>query len=241
MATSLSKEEAYLRLKRVFKGELAKVRKGKAIRNAIEKHAGHPEVRELLWEWPFDEVCDRAKELLKDKVFASEDKAQAYFSLMPVKPSVRNLSPMEATHKMNFFNTMMALANERVEIYVSLKDIFKGERAEIQQAKEINDLIKKHKKDPKVRKLLEKYTMERICSSVMVLTIDGFFIREEIAKLWYPQLLSTASTTRTTDTKATPAVAKPSSSAPTDTNGGLNEAPSKNTGKHSTELCLSQD
>src|SRR4051812_21134924 len=71
----------YLALKNVFKGPDAGLRIAKKIRKLIQKHLddGDAEVRALVAEHNIDNVCNTAKALLQDEIFASTLKAKIRF------------------------------------------------------------------------------------------------------------------------------------------------------------------
>ncbi len=79
----------YLALKNVFKGPDVQLRIAKKIRKLIQKHLddGDAEVRALVDEHNIDNVCNTAKALLQDKIFASTLKAKIRF------PEVFEVSP----------------------------------------------------------------------------------------------------------------------------------------------------
>jgi hypothetical protein len=85
----------YLALKNVFKGPEAQLRLAKKIRKLIQKHLdnGDTEVRALVAEHNIDNVCNTAKALLQDEVFASTLKAKIRF------PEVFEVSPAQSAER----------------------------------------------------------------------------------------------------------------------------------------------
>ena len=84
----------YLALKHVFKGNGTKPqRKPKKIRKQIEDHINDTELRALIEEHNIDNVCDTAKNLLDQEIFASTLKAKIRF------PEVFEVSPAQSAER----------------------------------------------------------------------------------------------------------------------------------------------
>ena len=85
----------YLALKNVFKGPDAQLRIAKKIRKLIQKHLDNEdaEVRALVAEHNIDNVCNTAKALLQNEVFASTLKAKIRF------PEVFEVSPAQSADR----------------------------------------------------------------------------------------------------------------------------------------------
>lgn len=87
----------YLALKNVFKGPDAQLRIAKKIRKLIQRHLddddGDAEVRALVAEHNIDNVCNTAKALLQDEIFASTLKAKIRF------PEVFEVSPAQSAER----------------------------------------------------------------------------------------------------------------------------------------------
>ncbi|KAG9228717.1 hypothetical protein BJ875DRAFT_489597 [Amylocarpus encephaloides] len=85
----------YLALKNVFKGPDAQLRIAKKIRKLIQKHLdeGDAEVRALITEHNIDNVCNTAKTLLQDEIFASTLRAKIRF------PEVFEVSPAQSAER----------------------------------------------------------------------------------------------------------------------------------------------
>jgi hypothetical protein len=85
----------YLALKNVFKGPDAQLRIAKKIRKLIQKHLddGDAEVSALVAEHNIDNVCNTAKALLQDEIFASTLKAKIRF------PEVFEVSPAQSAER----------------------------------------------------------------------------------------------------------------------------------------------
>lgn len=85
----------YLALKNVFKGPDAQLRIAKKIRKLIQKYLdnGDAEVRALVAEHNIDNVCNTAKALLQDEIFASTLRAKIRF------PEVFEVSPAQTAER----------------------------------------------------------------------------------------------------------------------------------------------
>lgn len=83
----------FLALKNVFKGQNAEVRQPKAIRKLIKEHQKLDTVAGLVREHNFDVVCNSARILLCDDIFASTLKAKIRF------PELFDLSPTQSAEK----------------------------------------------------------------------------------------------------------------------------------------------
>lgn len=83
----------YLALKNVFKGPDAQVRKAKKIRDLVLKRQHMLDVHELIKEHNIDNVCQVAKVLLEEGIFASTLKAKIRF------PEVFEVSPAQSAER----------------------------------------------------------------------------------------------------------------------------------------------
>ncbi|KAH7393723.1 hypothetical protein BKA64DRAFT_626071 [Cadophora sp. MPI-SDFR-AT-0126] len=84
----------YLALKNVFKGPDAELRASGKIRKRIQKHLDKDvEVRALVAEHNLDNVCNTAKALLQDDIFASTLRAKIRF------PEVFDVSPAQSAER----------------------------------------------------------------------------------------------------------------------------------------------
>jgi len=69
----------YLALKNIFKGNEAQVRKAKKVRELMSKRQHNNDVKNLIRQHNFDNVCNVAKALLEKQVFESTSKAKIRF------------------------------------------------------------------------------------------------------------------------------------------------------------------
>lgn len=83
----------YLALKNIFKGADAQVRKAKKIRDLVLKRQHMLDVHELIKAHNFDNVCQVAKVLLEEEIFASTLKAKIRF------PEVFEISPAQSAER----------------------------------------------------------------------------------------------------------------------------------------------
>lgn len=83
----------YLALKHVFKGANAEVQMSKAINKLIKQHQKQEDVADLFQQHDFDVICNVARTLLADDIFASTIKAKARF------PELFNLSPTQSAER----------------------------------------------------------------------------------------------------------------------------------------------
>lgn len=83
----------FLILKNVFKGQNAEVRQPRAIHKLIKEHQKLDAVADLVREHNFDIVCNAARVLLCDDIFASTLKAKIRF------PELFDLSPTQSAEK----------------------------------------------------------------------------------------------------------------------------------------------
>ena len=85
----------YLAFKNVFKGPDAQLRTAKKIQKLIQKHLdnGDGEVCALVAEHNIDNVCNTAKALLQNEIFASTRKAKIRF------PEVFEVSPAQSAER----------------------------------------------------------------------------------------------------------------------------------------------
>src|SRR4051794_17912757 len=97
MAKNSSADErlVYLALKNVFQGPDAELRASGKIRKRIQKHldSNDAEVRALVAEHNIDNVCNTAKALLQDEIFASTLRAKMRF------PEVFDVSPAQSADR----------------------------------------------------------------------------------------------------------------------------------------------
>lgn len=85
----------YLALKNIFKGPEAELRTSKKIRKRIQKQVDskNAEVQALVAEHSIDDVCNTAKALLQDDIFASTQRAKVRF------PEVFDVSPAQSAER----------------------------------------------------------------------------------------------------------------------------------------------
>lgn len=83
----------FLALKNVFKGQDAEVRQSEAIRKLIKQYQEQEYVADLVREHNIDVVCNYARTLLCDGIFASTLKAKIRF------PELFDLSPTQSAEK----------------------------------------------------------------------------------------------------------------------------------------------
>lgn len=90
----------YLALKNVFKGQDADIRQNKAVRKLVRRHKGQEDVASLVQGHGLDVVCNTARTLLLDEIFASTLKAKIrfpeLFDLSPTQSAEREASEAEA-------------------------------------------------------------------------------------------------------------------------------------------------
>lgn len=100
----------YLALKNVFKGPNAAVRQNKVIRKLVKEHKEQEDVADLVREHNFEVICNSARTLLCDEIFASTLKAKIrfpeLFDLSPTQSAEREVSEAEAAK-----NEANAIAN----------------------------------------------------------------------------------------------------------------------------------
>jgi hypothetical protein len=93
----------YLALKNIFKGQNVEVRQIKVIRRLVNEHRTREDVAQLIREHEFEVICNSARNLLCDKVFASTLKAQVrfpeLFDLSPTKSAEKETSEAEAARQ----------------------------------------------------------------------------------------------------------------------------------------------
>ena len=91
----------YLALKNLFKGKNAEVRNNKAIRRIIKQYEKQESVADLVREHDVEVICNSARSLLCDEIFASTLKAKIrfpeLFELSNAKSAERHVSEPEAT------------------------------------------------------------------------------------------------------------------------------------------------
>ena len=75
----INEKTVYLALRDIFKDQDAEVRQIRAIRRLITIHQGRENVAELVNICGMDVLCDTARALLRDGVFASASKASQRF------------------------------------------------------------------------------------------------------------------------------------------------------------------
>lgn len=83
----------YLALKPVFKGQDAEMRKDKAVRKLIKKHETQKDVADLVREHKFEVICNTARTLLCEGIFASTLKAKIRF------PELFDISPNQSAER----------------------------------------------------------------------------------------------------------------------------------------------
>ena len=83
----------YLALKNLFKGQNADIRQQKAVRKVVNSSLDHEDVAGLVREHNLDVVCNSARTLLSENVFASTLKAKMRF------PELFDLSPSHGAEK----------------------------------------------------------------------------------------------------------------------------------------------
>ena len=94
MAGNLPDERlVYLALKNHFKGADVQVRKLKKIREVIQKHQRHVDLRDLIREHSIDHISHIAKVLLEQQIFESTLKAKIRF------PEVFEVSPAQSAER----------------------------------------------------------------------------------------------------------------------------------------------
>lgn len=90
----------YLALKNVFEGQNAKVRQNKAIQKLIKKNKKQGDVADLIREHNFDVICNSARTLLSDEIFADTLEAKIrfpeLFDLLPTQRAEKEASDAEA-------------------------------------------------------------------------------------------------------------------------------------------------
>ncbi|RMZ79333.1 hypothetical protein DV737_g3420, partial [Chaetothyriales sp. CBS 132003] len=90
----------YLALKNSFKGADAQIRRGKKVREVVQKAQHNIDVRDLIQEHNLDNVCNVAKALLEQEIFKSTLKAKIrfpeVFEISPAQSAERSASEAEA-------------------------------------------------------------------------------------------------------------------------------------------------
>lgn len=89
----LDERLVYLALKNVFKGLDAQLRRPQKIRKQIQKHRTKSEVYALITEHSMENVCNAAKTLLENGIFASTLRAEIRF------PGVFDISPAQSAER----------------------------------------------------------------------------------------------------------------------------------------------
>lgn len=94
MARNMPDERVvYLALRNHFTGADAKIRQQKKIREIIQKHQDHVDIRGLIQAHNIDNVCKTAKILLEQQIFESTLKAKIRF------PEVFEVSPAQSAER----------------------------------------------------------------------------------------------------------------------------------------------
>lgn len=83
--------------------------------------------------------------------------------------------------------------DERV-VYLALKDIFKGQNAQVRKSKTVSKLIRQHKTQESVANLLQEYNFDNICSLSSNLLGAEIFDTTLKAKLRFPELFDPSPT-----------------------------------------------
>lgn len=90
----------YLALKNVFKGQDAGIRQSKAVKKLVQENKEQENVASLLRDHGLDVVCNAARTLLVNEIFASTLKAKIrfpeLFDLSPTQTAEREASEAEA-------------------------------------------------------------------------------------------------------------------------------------------------
>lgn len=69
----------YLALRNLIKGDDARIRRAKKVRNFISKQQDHAEIKRLIQKHTLDNLCETAKKLLQDRIFESSLQARLRF------------------------------------------------------------------------------------------------------------------------------------------------------------------
>lgn len=83
----------YLALKDTFRAADAQIRKAKKVRELVQKAQQHGDVRDLIEEHHFDNVCNVVKVLLEQQIFESTLKAKMRF------PELFEVSPAQSAER----------------------------------------------------------------------------------------------------------------------------------------------
>lgn len=83
--------------------------------------------------------------------------------------------------------------DERV-IYLAFKNVFKGQNAEVRNAKPIRKLIQKHQHQHDVKQLVREHSLDRLCSLSQSLLAQEIFSSVLKAKLRFPELFNPSPT-----------------------------------------------
>jgi len=77
--------------------------------------------------------------------------------------------------------------DERV-VYLALKNVFKGQNAEVRQNKAVRKLIKQHRSQEDVADLIREHNFEVVCNAARMLLCDEIFESTLKAKIRFPEL-----------------------------------------------------
>ncbi|KAJ6439200.1 protein kinase domain-containing protein [Purpureocillium lavendulum] len=83
--------------------------------------------------------------------------------------------------------------DERV-VYLALKNVFKGQNAEVRQSKAIRKLIKQHRSQEDVADLIREHNVEVVCNAARMLLCDEIFQSTLKAKIRFPELFDLSPT-----------------------------------------------
>ncbi|KAK0386391.1 hypothetical protein NLU13_6228 [Sarocladium strictum] len=83
--------------------------------------------------------------------------------------------------------------DERV-IYLALKNVFKGQNAEVRNPKPIRKLIQKHQNQLDVQPLIREHNLDTLCNLTQNLLAQGIFSSALKAKLRFPELFNPSPT-----------------------------------------------
>src|SRR6266536_4951135 len=142
----------YLALKNVFKGPDAQLRNAKKIRKLIQKHLdnGDAEVRALVAEHNIDNVCNTAKALLQNEIFASTLRAKIRF------PEVFEVSPAQSAER------VASEAEAARSDADAIRDAAEGRQGSWASA-QVNELELAHKGKGKEPGMLSKPLRSSLC------------------------------------------------------------------------------
>ena len=73
-------------------------------------------------------------------------------------------------------------------VYLALKNIFKGQDAQVRTPKPIRKLIRKHENAPDLRELIAEHTMDNVCNAAKTLLERRIFESTLYAKIHFPEV-----------------------------------------------------